>query len=104
MATLHGFFDWKTFGDQLNSVSRWFSLRARCDRFISVCIRKNSSVQAGLAGQGILLVSAFSTRGRVSFPISGFQIPVIPDNSRVWVSLEPSSGRVGRLPSLIGIR
>ena len=42
---MESYFDWQQFFDQLNALSRWFSIRARCDRFVSVCIRQNPCVQ-----------------------------------------------------------
>lgn len=42
---MQGFFDWDTFEAKLNCLSRWFSIRVRCDRFIAVCIHKNPNIQ-----------------------------------------------------------
>lgn len=44
MNTLTEQFNWESFQPKLNTLSRYFSLRTRCDRFISVCIRKNNAV------------------------------------------------------------
>lgn len=46
MNTMQNFFDWESFSDTLNCLSRWFSLRIRCDRFIAICINKNPKIQA----------------------------------------------------------
>ncbi|CAE6937046.1 RSN1 [Symbiodinium microadriaticum] len=45
MHIMESYFDWQQFFDQLNALSRWFSIRARCDRFVSVCVRQNPCVQ-----------------------------------------------------------
>lgn len=45
MNTMQGFFEWESFELVLNCLSRWFSLRARCDRFMAVCINKNPRIQ-----------------------------------------------------------
>ena len=37
----HGLYD----QDSLASLSRWFSLRSRCDRFVALCIYRNQSIQ-----------------------------------------------------------
>ena len=44
MEAIGGFYD----QDSLASLSRWFSLRTRCDRFISVCIYGNRSMTPAL--------------------------------------------------------
>ena len=45
MNTIQEFFMWDDFETTLNCISRWFSIRARCDRFIAECIMKNQSIQ-----------------------------------------------------------
>lgn len=46
MLAMTNFFDWEdTFRNQLSAVSRWFSIRARCDRFIHFCIYRNPAIR-----------------------------------------------------------
>ena len=39
------FFTLNEFEQTLNCISRWFSIRDRCDRFIAVCINQNTRIE-----------------------------------------------------------
>lgn len=45
MNIMQDYFQWDDFHETLNSISRWFSLRIRCDRFIAICIMRNDKIQ-----------------------------------------------------------
>ena len=53
MNTIQEFFMWDDFETTLNCISRWFSIRARCDRFIAECIMKNQNIQDWLLTRSI---------------------------------------------------
>ena len=69
MNTMQDLWNWKDFHDTLNCLSRWFSVRARCDRFIAECVMKNDRIQDSVAGYCVLSLVGRSVPSRRSLPV-----------------------------------